>query len=121
MSNAVINGSNNPLAPLYYDQTGIDTLHANLANTMVTASNFGMVVGAIMMSQLTGDQLQQSIDNGTYAGQCNVNAVPFLPYAQSKPSDFKVGEYDGLSVLFIPRRGFIHVLVNIVASELVVV
>lgn len=121
VSNAIINGSNNPLAPLYYDQTGIDTLHATLANSMITASNFGMVVGAVMMSQLTGDQLQQSIDNGTYSGQCNVNAVPFLPYAQSKPSDFKIGEYDGLSALFIPRRGFIHVLVNIVASELVVV
>ena len=120
VSNRIINGSNDPLSPLYYDQTGIDALHSTLATTMQNASNFGMVVGTIMMSQLTGDQLQQAIDNGTYAGQCNVNAVPFLPYAQSKPSDYKIGEYDGLSTLFIPRRGFIHVLINIVASELVV-
>ena len=62
-----------------------------------------MVVGAILMSQLTGDQLQPSIDNGTYSGACNVNAVPFLPYAQSKPGDYKIGEYDGLSTLFIPQ------------------
>jgi hypothetical protein len=71
VSNRVINGSNNPLAPLYYDQTGIDSLHATLAQTMIDAGAFGMVVGAIMMSGLTGPQLQQAIDNGTYAGQCN--------------------------------------------------
>ena len=121
LSNRVINGSNNPLAPLYYDQGGIDALVSTLAQSMNNASSFGMVVGTIMMSGLTGDQLQQAIDNGTYAGQCNVNAVPFIPYAESNPSHYKIGEYDGLSTLFIPRRGFIHVLVNVVASELVVV
>jgi hypothetical protein len=121
VSNRIINGSNNPLAPLYYDQTGIDALESTLAQTMTDASAFGMVVGAIMMSQMTGPQLQQAIDNGTYAGQCNVNAVPFIPYAQTKPGDYKIGEYDGLSTLFIPKRGFIHVLINVVASEMVIV
>jgi hypothetical protein len=121
VSNRVINGSNNPLNPLYYDQIGIDSLHSTLAQTMIDASAFGMVVGAIMMSGLTGPQLQQAIDNGTYAGQCNVNAVPFIPYAQTKPGDYKIGEYDGLSTLFIPKRGFIHVLINVVASEMVII
>lgn len=121
LSNAIINGSNNPLAPLYYDQTGIDTLHSTLAGTMGNARSFGMVVGTIMMSNLTGDQLQAAIDVGTYEGVCNVNAVPFIPYAQSNPGDYKIGEYDGLSALFIPKRGFIHVLVTIAASQLVTI
>jgi hypothetical protein len=35
------------------------------------------------------------------------------------PSDYKEGEYDGLSTIFIPRRGFIHILITIVASQIV--
>ena len=120
LSNCIINGANDALAPLYYDQGGIDTLHACLTGTMINARAFGMVVGAIIMSGSTGDQLAQDIANGVYDGACNTNAVPFIPYAQSNPGDYKIGEYDGLSTLFIPKRGFIHVLVTVAASELVV-
>jgi hypothetical protein len=119
LSNAIINGSNNPLAPLYYDQDGIDYLLAVLAGTMVAAQQFGMVVGPIMTTGLTQPQLQQNIFNGSYAGACNCNAVPFLPYSLTKPGDYKIGEYDGLSTLFIPARGFIHILVTVTASQLI--
>ena len=121
VSNAVINGSNNALAPLYYDQSGIDSLLSTLANSMAACKAFGMVVGPLMMSGLTGDQLQSNIDTGIYEGACNVNAVPFIPYAQANPGHYKIGEYDGLSVLFIPKRGFIHVLITIAASQLVTI
>jgi hypothetical protein len=120
LSNCIINGANDALAPLYYDQGGIDTLHACLTGTMINARAFGMVVGPIVMSGSTGDQLEQDIANGVYDGACNTNAVPFVPYAQSNPGHYKIGEYDGLSTLFIPKRGFIHVLVTVAASELVV-
>jgi hypothetical protein len=121
LSNCIINGANDALAPLYYDQGGIDTLHACLTGTMINARAFGMVVGPIVMSGSTGDQLNTDIANGVYEGACNTNAVPFVPYSRSNPGHYKIGEYDGLSTLFIPKRGFIHVLVTVAASQLVTV
>jgi hypothetical protein len=119
LSNAIINGSNNPLAPLYYNQDGINFLETVLFDTMQDAQTFGMVLGKIQMTQLDGPDLGAAIASGTFAGQCDVNAVPFLNYTLSNPGDYKIGEYDGLSTLFIPARGFIHILVNVVATDLV--
>jgi hypothetical protein len=119
LSNAIINGSNNPLAPLYYNQDGINYLQTVLYRTMVSASTFGMVLGKIVMSTYDGPDLTNSINGGEFAGECDVNAVPFLNYTLANPGDYKIGEYDGLSTLFIPSRGFIHVLVNVVATDLV--
>jgi hypothetical protein len=119
LSNAIINGSNNPLAPLYYNQDGINYLEVVLFQTMQSASTFGMVLGKIEMTQFDGPELTNAIDSGTFAGKCDVNAVPFLNYTLANPGDYKIGEYDGLSALFIPARGFIHILVNIVATDLV--
>jgi hypothetical protein len=119
LSNAIINGSNNPLAPLYYNQDGINFLEVVLFSTMQDAQTFGMVLGKIEMSQLDGPDLTAAIQGGSYAGKCDVNAVPFLNYTLANPGDYKIGEYDGLSTLFIPARGFIHILVNIVVTDLV--
>jgi hypothetical protein len=119
LSNAIINGSNNPLAPLYYNQDGINYLETVLVGTMQDASAFGMVLGKIVMEQLNGPDLTAAINAGTFAGECMVNAVKFLDYTLANPGDYKIGEYDGLSVLFIPARGFIHVLVTVVATDLV--
>jgi hypothetical protein len=119
LSNAIINGSNNPLAPLYYNQDGINYLETVLFATMRDASTFGMVLGKIEMTQYDGPDLSEAINGGSFAGKCNVNAVPFLNYTLANPGDYKIGEYDGLSTLFIPARGFIHILVNVVATDLV--
>ena len=119
LSNAIINGSNNPLAPLYYNQDGINYLQTVLFNTMASASTFGMVLGKITMTTYDGPDLTNAINGGEFAGECDVNAVPFLNYTLANPGDYKIGEYDGLSTLFIPSRGFIHVLVNVVATDLV--
>jgi hypothetical protein len=121
VANAIINGSNNPLAPLYYNQDGIITLQAALFNVMYAAQTFGMVVGTIQLTGYNQPTLSNAIAAGNFAGICDINAVSFLDYTLAKPGDYKIGEYDGLSVLFIPARGFIHVLVTIVASDLVTV
>jgi hypothetical protein len=121
VANAIVNGSNNAIAPLYYNQDGINTLASVLAGTMSTAATFGMVVGSIVVTGLNQPALQNAISAGAFAAKCDVNAVPFLDYSLANPGDYKIGEYDGLSVLFIPQRGFIHVLITIVASELVTV
>jgi hypothetical protein len=119
LSNAIINGSNNPLAPLYYNQDGINYLEVVLFRTMQSASTFGMVLGKIEMTGYDGPDLTAAINGGQFAGKCNVNAVPFLNYSLANPGDYKIGEYDGLSTLFIPARGFIHILVNVVATDLI--
>jgi len=121
LSNAIINGSNNPLAPLYYDQDGINQLLAVNAQTMTSAGEFGMVNGPVVQTELTPSKLTEAIATGTFTGKCDCNAVPFIDYSIINPGDYATGEYDGLSILFIPARGFVHVLVSIVASQLVTV
>jgi hypothetical protein len=121
LSNAIINGSNNPFAPLYYNQDGINFLETNLYNTMLQASALGMVLGAITMTTLNQPNLQNSILMGDFEGMCDVNAVQFIDYVNANPGHYKIGEYDGLSVLFIPARGFIHIMVSVVATNLVTI
>jgi hypothetical protein len=119
LSNAVISAANNPLSPLYYDQGGINFLSGTLAATMFKGSQFGMINGAVNQTKYDSASLAQQIQLGTFGGQCNVNAVPFNAYTTQNPGDYGRGEYDGLSTLFIPARGFIHILVVVVASNLV--
>lgn len=119
LANAIINGSNNPLAPLYYNQDGINYLETVLYGTMQDAQTFGMVLGKIEMTQYDGPDLTNAIYTSVFAGMCDVNAVPFLNYTLANPGDYKIGEYDGLSTLFIPARGFIHILVNVVVTDLI--
>lgn len=119
LSNAIINGSNNPFAPLYYNQDGINFLETNLYNTMLQASTLGMVLGPITMTGYNQPDLQNQILLGVFEGMCDVNAVQFIDYVNANPGHYKIGEYDGLSVLFIPARGFIHIMVNVVATNLV--
>jgi hypothetical protein len=119
LTNAIINGSNNPLAPLYYDQPGINYLESVLAGTMTRGGQFGLVNGAVVQTELNSADLSTAINSGTFTGQCNVNAVPFIPYSQANPSHYGIGEYDGLSTIFIPARGFVHILVVVVATDIV--
>ena len=121
LSNAIINGSNNPLAPLYYDQPGINRLLAVNAQTMSSASEFGMVNGQVVQTEYNTSKLTAAIAAGEFTAKCDCNAVPFIDYSVAAPGDYATGEYDGLSILFIPARGFVHVLVSVVASQLVTV
>jgi hypothetical protein len=119
LTNAIVNGSNNPLAPLYYNQPGINQLEAVLANTMKRGVSYGMVLGNVVQTEYNTEDLSSAIAQGIFTGVCNVNAVPFIYYSQNNPSDYGLGEYDGLSTLFIPSRGFVHILVQVVATNIV--
>jgi hypothetical protein len=119
LTNAIINGSNNPLAPLYYDQPGINYLESVLAGTMTRGGQFGLVNGQVVQTEYNSADLSTAINAGTFTGQCNVNAVPFIAYSAANPSHYGVGEYDGLSTIFIPARGFVHILVVVVATDIV--
>ncbi len=80
-----------------------------------------MVLGPITMTGLNQPELQNQILLGVFEGMCDVNAVQFVDYVNANPGHYKIGEYDGLSVLFIPARGFIHIMVSVTATNLVTI
>ena len=95
VANEVINGSNNPLAPLYYDQPGINRLQARAQATVNAGISFGLVVGP-----------------------APVTATPFATYIAHNPSDYTAGAYNGLAVEYSPTKGFLSIVFNIVVSDL---
>lgn len=119
ISNAVINGSNNPINPLYYNQDGINRLQSVAASTMSSGVTFGMVLGQIVQTTLDGPVLDANLNAGLYANQTVVNAVPFITYSAENPSDYKIGEYDGFAIVYIPARGFKHIVFNVNVTQFV--
>jgi hypothetical protein len=96
LSNAIINGSNNPINPLYYDQNGINRLQKVAQGTMNNGISYGLVLGP-----------------------APVSAVPFVTYVQNNPSDYPIGKYAGLSVTYTPNRGFIEIIFNVNVTDFV--
>jgi hypothetical protein len=95
LANEIINGSNNPLAPLYYDQNGINRLQARAQQT----ANSG-------------------ISNGLILGPAAVSAVDFVTYTTLNPADYPVGAYNGLALTYTPNRGFKSITFNVVVSNI---
>lgn len=96
LANEIINGSNNPLAPLYYNQDGINRLQARAQGTVNRGITFGMVLGP-----------------------APVAAVGFVTYVADNPSDYPAGIYNGLSCTLTPARGFTSITFNLVVSDFV--
>ena len=86
LANEIINGSNRPTNPLYYNQTGIDILKNRAQQILNQAVSYGMLL--------------------TTSTTPIVSAIPFLTYTTNNPSDYKSGIYNGLSTTVIPSRGF---------------
>lgn len=95
LSNEIINGSNNPQAPLYYDQNGINRLQARAQGTMNRGVTYGLVLPPVA-----------------------VTAVPFAAYVLTNESDYPNGVYNGLAVIYTPRRGFESILFNVQVSDI---
>ena len=121
IANAVIEGSNDPLNPLYYNQDGINRLQQVAATTMSTGVTDGLVLGTVTQTQLTSTQFTQALDNGDFVGLAVVNAEPFVAYSQENPSDYSIGKYAGLSVVYTPARGFTQVVVQLNVTNFVAV
>lgn len=119
VANAVINGSNNRLNPLYFNQDGINRLQQVVASTMASGVTFGLVLGQVLSTELDGPEFDEDLDSGEYAGQTVVNAVPFVPYNVANPSHYAIGQYDGLSILYTPTRGFIQIGILVVVTDFV--
>jgi hypothetical protein len=119
LANATINGSNNPINPLYYDQTGIDRLQDVLVRTCGSGIAFGLILGRTIQTELDATTFQTNLNRGLYAGNCVVNAIPFVPYTRANPSHYRQGIYNGLSITFTPLRGFERITVNINVTDFV--
>ena len=117
LANAVINGSNNPVNPLYYNQEGINRLQDVVVSTMRSAVTNGLATGLITSTRLSGPDFDLALDSGKYAGQIVVNAVPFIEYLTANPGDYKIGRYAGLSVQYIPTRPFIAIVFNLYVTD----
>lgn len=94
ISAAIINGSNNPINPLYYNQAGINTLQKVAQGTINSGIAFGLVLAP-----------------------STVYAVTFNTYITNNPGDYALGKYAGLSVTYTPARGFIQIIFNVNVSS----
>lgn len=119
VSAEVINGSNNPINPLILNQQGINRVQATAASVCSSAVTFGLAVGTVIQTELSGPDFTAALDAGKYAGQIVVNAVPFVDYYTANPDDYRPGIYNGLSITYIPARGFTQITFNVNASDFV--
>jgi hypothetical protein len=119
VTNAIINGSNNPINPLYYNQPGIDSLQQVIVSTMNSGVTFGLVLGNTVQTALDGPGLSAALDADTYVNQSLINAVPFVQYSIDNPNDYAVGLYQGFAVVYTPARGFSQIVVNVNVTDFV--
>ena len=96
LANEIINGSNNPINPLYYNQDGINRLKAKAQNTMNRGVAFGLFLAPV-----------------------TVDAVDFLTYTTDNPSDYKLGVYNGLSCTAVVQNGFTQITFNLNVTDFV--
>jgi len=114
---AVIKGSNNPLNPLWNNQSGITALQGVLGQTCSTGIAAGLLLGSLIFTELAPAAFALNVENGVYDGQVVVNAVPFATYYSANPGNYKTGVYGGFSVAFTPQTGFQQIIVNMTAVQ----
>jgi len=117
LSNAVINGSNNTLNPLYYNQEGINSLQAVARTVAIQAISSGLALGTVNLVQLDPTVFANNVANGLYAGQFVINAVPFNLYVAQNPSNYAQGIYGGFQASFVPQYGFTQIVFNLNATQ----
>jgi hypothetical protein len=119
VSNFVINGSNDPANPLNYDQDGVNRGQMVAAATVQQGVSYGLVLYPPIQTELAGADYVAALNAGTYNGYSPVNAVPFFTYQAANPGSYKLGDYGGYSVSFVPLRGFNQITFNVNASQIV--
>lgn len=119
IANEVINGSNNAINPLWYDQDGINRLQDRAVGVVKSAVTFKLATGTVTRSALSATDFATALDNGDFDGQNVVNAVPFATYLATAPNDYRIGQYAGLTVAYLPARGFKHIVFGILVTDFV--
>lgn len=115
IANRIINGSNNPLAPLYYNQPGINDLQNVALSVFNQGVSFGLILGNVAAAKLDQANFVTALNSGKFLGQAVVNADPFNSYTIENPTHYALGRYDGLSAVYSPQLGFTQIvfLVNV--------
>lgn len=119
ISNEIINGSNNPQAPLYYDQPGVNRLNNRATGVAASQVANGLAVGPVTQFNLTAADFSALLGSGKAPLGVLVNAVPFASYVALNPSDYPIGKYAGLSISYTPARGFTSIIFNLNISNFV--
>lgn len=96
LANEIINGSNNLINPLDYDQAGINRLKARAQSTMNRGGTYGLVLLPV-----------------------TVTATDFLTYTTNNPNDYPKGIYNGLTVTYTPQRGFTQIIFALTVTDFV--
>jgi hypothetical protein len=117
ISNAVINGSNNTVNPLYYDQNGINTLQQVAATVGNQAIQNGLALGSVITTGLAPSDFIAAVDAGEFAGNFVINAVPFQTYVSANPADFANQIYGGFTVAYTPNYGFETIVFNVLVTQ----
>ena len=117
VSNAVINGSNNPINPLYYNQDGINSLQQVAATVGTQAVQSGLALGTVITTSLDPSVFITNVNANLYAGNFVINAIPFNIYVAENPSDYANQLYAGFQVAYTPQYGFENIIFNIVVSQ----
>lgn len=116
LANAVINGSNNPLAPLIYNQQGINVLQDVATQVLANGVTYGLLTGDVTQTALPANQFAQNFLNGDYRGQLVINAEPFNIYTAENPNDYAIGKYAGLAGVALVARGFEQIIFSLTAT-----
>ncbi|HEY6924779.1 MAG TPA: hypothetical protein VI653_14995, partial [Steroidobacteraceae bacterium] len=69
IANEIINGSNNSINPLWYDQPGIDRLQDRAFGVVKSAITFALATGTVTRSALSATEFATALDNGDFDGQ----------------------------------------------------
>jgi hypothetical protein len=118
LANAIINGNNNPFAPVNYNQQGVTTLQNVLFKQFKTAVAYNLAYGGIILTQLDPVTFGNNLQNDVYAGNNVINAVPCATYVALNPGAYAAKNYGGLSCVFIPQTGFDTIVMNLLVTNL---
>jgi hypothetical protein len=113
ISNEIINGSNDPQAPLYYDQPGINRLQSRAVKTANNIVAVGLAIGPVFQYQMTNAAFTAFLGSGQAPIGFLINAVPFASWVALNPNTYNIGQYGGLAADYTPQRGFSNIVFNI--------
>lgn len=114
---AVLQGSNQPVNPLYFDQPGINRLQGVLGQVASQGVSNGLILGTPVLTQYDQTTFLQLVDDGAFAGQTAINAIPFLTYVGLNPTDLPAGIYSGFTMVYSPNRGFKDIIFNVLVTD----
>jgi hypothetical protein len=119
VSNYVFENVNNKINPLFYNQSGINRLQGVAASEMNSGISDGIVLGSVVLTSLDQQTFINNLNDGVYANQTPINAVPFATYTAANVNDYGNGVYNGITVGMIPQLGFKQIAFNLNVSGFV--